>query len=95
MNQEQGADIEHLEDRVVELEKLVEELERVPDFEVVSVLDRAVALLAEVNAGIEARLIEAEDEAREVGDLLEKVDFSPFDAALEDLEQPSGSLGEG
>ena len=88
-----GADIERLEERLAELERLVEELEGVPDVEVVSVLDRAVALLAEVNARIEAGLLQADDEARELGDLLEKVDFGPFDAALEDLERPSGGPG--
>ncbi len=88
-----GSDIGRLEERLAELEKLAEELESVPDSGVVDVLDRAVALLAEVNAGIEAGLLEAEGEARELGDLLQKVDFGPFDAALEDLERPSGGQG--
>ncbi len=88
-----GSDIGRLEGRLAELEKLAEELESVPDSGVVDVLDRAVALLAEVNAGIEAGLLEAEGEARELGDLLEKVDFGPFDAALEDLERSSGGQG--
>ena len=56
---------------------------------------RAVALLAEVNARIEAGLSETEGETRELGDLLEKVDFGPFDAALEELERPSGDPGGG
>src|SRR3954447_22736377 len=59
------ADIEHLEERLAELEKLVEDLESVPDSGVVGVLDRAVALLEEVNARIEAGLLSAEGEARE------------------------------
>ncbi len=88
-----GSDIERLEKRLAELEELAEELETVSDAEVVGVLDRAVALLAEVNAGIEAGLLKAEGEAQELGDLLEKVDFGPFDAALEDLERPSGGPG--
>jgi exonuclease VII small subunit len=87
--------MERFEERLEELEKLVEELESVPDSGVVGILDRAVALLAEVNARIEAGLSEAEDEARELGDLLEKVDFGPFDAALEDLERPSDDPGGG
>ncbi len=86
-------DIGQLEERLEELEKLAEELESVPDSGVVDVLDRAVALLAEVNAGIEAGLLEAEGEARELSDLLQKVDFGPFDAALEDLERSSGGQG--
>jgi hypothetical protein len=84
-----GADARRLEERLAELEKLVEELEGVPDPKVVSVLDRAVALLEEVNAGIEASLLSAEDEARELGDMLERADFGSFDAALENLEGPS------
>ncbi len=88
-----GSDIGRLEERLAELERLAEELESVPDSGVVDVLDRAVALLAEVNAGIEAGLLEAEGEARELSDLLEKVDFGPFDAALEDLERSSGGQG--
>ena len=93
MDSEREMDIGHLEERIAELEKLAEKLEGIPDAEVVGVLDRAVALLAEVNARIEAGLLKAEDEARELGALLEKVDFGPFDAALEDLERPSGDLG--
>ncbi len=89
----QRVDTDHLEERLAELEKLVEELEGVSDSEAVGVLDRAVALLAEVNARIEAGLLEAEGEARELGDLLEEVDFGPFDAALEDLERRSGGSG--
>ena len=94
-----------LQERLAELEKLVEELEGVADPEVVDLLDRAVALLEEVNAGIEASLLSAEGEARELGDLLERVDFGPFDAALENLEGvsapgkslpgPPGDQGEG
>jgi hypothetical protein len=95
MNGGQRADTNRLGERLAELEKLVEELEGVSDLEAVSVLDRAVALLAEVNAGIEAGLLETEGEARELGDLLEEVDLGPFDAALEDLERPSGGPGGG
>ncbi len=86
--------IERIEERLAELERLAEELESVSDSEVVGVLDRAVALLAEVNARIESGLLEAEGEARELGDLLEEVDFGPFDAALEDLERSAGDPGE-
>ena len=88
-------DVRRLEERLSELEKLAEELEGVPDSEVVGILDRAVALLAEVNAGVEAGLASAEGEARELGDILQQVDFGPFDAALENLERPSGGPGGG
>jgi len=87
--------VRRLEERLSELEKLAEELESVPDSGVVDILDRAVALLAEVNAGVEANLSEVEGEARELGDLLEEIDFGPFDAALENLERPSGGPGGG
>ena len=93
VDDKRGVDVKRLEERLAKLEQLVEELEGVPDAEVLGVLDRAVALLAEVNAGIEAGLLRAEDEARELGDLLESVDFGPFDAALEDLDRPSGDPG--
>jgi hypothetical protein len=83
-------DVRRLEERLSELEKLAEELEGVPDSGVVDILDRAVALLAEVNARVEDGLASAEGEARELGDLLERIDFGPFDAALENLERPSG-----
>ena len=90
MDSRRGAEIGRIEERLAELERLAEELEGVPDTEVVSLLDRAVALLAEINAGIEAGLLSAEGEARELGELLERVDFGPFDAALENLERSKG-----
>jgi len=93
MSGEQRANIGHLEERLAELERLVEELEGVSDSEAVGVLDRAVTLLGEINARLEAGILEAEGEARELGDLLDEVSFGPFDAALEDLERPSGGSG--
>jgi hypothetical protein len=96
MSGEQETDIERLEKRLVELEKLAEELESAPDPEVVDVLDRAVALLAEVNTDIEAGLLKAESETRMLSDLLQKIDFEPFDVALDDLKRPpDGSSSEG
>lgn len=86
-------DIDRLEERLAELEKLADELEGGPDAEVVGILDRAVALLAEVNERVEAGLSSAEGEARELGDLLQNVDFGSFDAALKDLERPPGGPG--
>ena len=94
MSGEQETDIERLEKRLVELEKLAEELESVPDPKVVDVLGRAVALLAEVNADIEAGLLKAEGETRMLGDILQKIDFEPFDAALEDLKHSSDDSSE-
>ena len=94
MSGEQETDIEHLEKRLAELETLAEELESAPDSRVVDVLDRAVALLVEVNAGIEAGLLKAEGETQMLGVLLEKIDFEPFEATLEDLKRPSDSSSE-
>jgi hypothetical protein len=100
MNDGRSVDVNSLEERLAELERLAEELEGVPDAEVVAVLDRAVTLLTEVNACVEAGLSSAEGEAQDLGDLLESVDFGPFDAALDDLRSPSkpehlsGSPGE-
>ena len=82
--------VECLEGRLAELERLADALDGVPDGEVVGVLEKAVALLAEVNAGLEEGLQASEGEARELGDLLERVDFGPFDAALEKAERPAG-----
>ncbi len=89
MDGEQGTDnIERLEERLAELERLAEGLEGVSNSEIVGALDRAVALLEEINQRLEAGLLEAEGEAQELDDLLERVDFGPFDAALQELEQP-------
>ena len=95
MSDEQSTDLGRLEERLAELERLAEEMEGVPDAEVVGVLDRAVALLAEVNASIEAGISSAEGDVRDLGDLLERVDFGPFDAALDEVERPPGGPGGG
>lgn len=88
--------VERLEERLARLEGLAEGLDGVPDEEVVGVLERAVALLSEVNVALEEGLRASEGEARELGDLLERVDFGPFDEALERAERsPGGSGGSG
>ena len=83
----QQEDLGGLEEKVGELEKLTDSLDEVPEDELVGTLNEAVELLAEINAGIEARLDTAGDESREIGDLLGQVDFGPFDEAMEDHEQ--------
>lgn len=80
-------DPEKLEGRVGELEKIADSLGDVPDEELVETLDRAVGLLKEINAGIEAGLEEATHETRELGTLLDGVSFGPFDETLEELEK--------
>jgi hypothetical protein len=84
--EKQQEDLGGLEERVGELEKLTDSLDEVPEDELVGTLNEAVELLAEINAGIEARLDTAGDESREIGDLLGQVDFGPFDEAMEDHE---------
>src|SRR5215208_5605775 len=83
----QKDDLAGLEHKVGELEKLTDALDEVPEEELVGTLGEALELLAEINAGIEARLDTAGDESREIGALLGQVDFGPFDEAMEDHEQ--------
>jgi hypothetical protein len=83
-----------LEEKVDELEKLTDSLHDVPEEVLVETLGEAVELLAEINAGIEARLDTAGDESREIGTLLGHVDFGPFDEALEDHEHRERTTGE-
>jgi len=90
----QKDDLAGLERKVGELEKLTDSLDEVPEEELVGTLGEAVELLAEINAGIEARLDAAGDESREIGALLGEVDFGPFDAAMEDHEQRERTTGE-
>lgn len=85
--------MEELEERVAELERLSEELGRAPDEELSGLLERAVGLVDEVNAGIEARIASASAESGEVEGLLDRVDFGPFDAALGGLERESPRNG--
>ena len=86
--------MDDLEERVAELERLSEELGRVPDGELSGLLERAVELVDEVNAGIESHISGASTESGEVEGLLDRVDFGKFDAALEDLERESPGAGE-
>jgi hypothetical protein len=83
-----------LEEKVGELERLTDSLDDVPDEELVGTLNEAVERLAEINAGIEARLDAAGDDSREIGALLGQVDFGPFDEAMEDHEHRERTTGE-
>lgn len=82
-----------MEERVAELERLSEELGRAPDEELSGLLERAVQLLDEVNAGVESRVSEARAESGEAEGLLDRVDFGEFDAALGSLERESPTPG--
>ena len=92
--EKQQDDLQGLEKKVGELEELTDSLDNVPEEELVGTLNEAVELLAEINAGIEARLHTAGDESREIGALLGEVDFGPFDEAMEDHEQRERTTGE-
>ena len=85
---------QELEEKVGELERLADTLAAAPDEELVGTLNAAVELLTEINAGIEARLDAAGAESREIGGLLDGVDFGPFDEALADLERRERAPGE-
>jgi len=78
-----------LEERVAELERLAEELGRAPDGELSGMLEKAVALVDEVNRGIESRIAASDAESGEAEGLLDRVDFGPFDDALSSLERES------
>ena len=90
----QQDDLGGLEAKVDELEKLTDSLDDVPEEELVGALGEAVELLAEINSRIEARLESAGNESREIGALLEQVDFGPFDEAMEDHEHRERTTGE-
>lgn len=79
-------DVEQLERQVGELESLTDSLGDVPDEEVVEALGRAVELLREINTGIESGLRSAREGARDVNEVLERVNLGRFDEALERLE---------
>ena len=92
--EKQQDDLQGLEKKVGELEELTDSLDNVPEEELVGTLNEAVELLAEINAGIEARLHTAGDGSREIGALLGEVDFGSFDEAMEDHEQRERTTGE-
>lgn len=80
-------DIERIEERVGELERLAESLDEMPDEGLVEALERAVELLGEINAGIEAGIGAAGEEERALEELLGGMSFGPFDEALRELEE--------
>jgi hypothetical protein len=93
-NSGHAPDMERLESKVDELERLTDSLGNVPDEEVVDVLSHAVGLLREINAGIEAGLQYAREGSREMDEILARVNFGPFDEALEEIEEQERSAGE-
>ena len=90
---EERPEIQGLEERVGELERLADSLDGVPDEELVGALDLAVELLREINTGIETELDAADRESREIGEIVEGMDLGPFDEALEELERQERDAG--
>ncbi|MGI8649879.1 MAG: hypothetical protein ACR2KW_05805 [Rubrobacter sp.] len=80
-------ELQALEGRVGELERIAESLGDTPDEEVVAALDRAVSLLNDINADVQSSLQSANEEVRELGGILDGLSFGSFDEALEDLEK--------
>jgi hypothetical protein len=87
-------EMQGLEEKVGELERLADTLDGVPDEELVGALDRAVELLGEINAGIETELDAADRESRQIGEIVEGLDLGPFDEALEEIERQERNAGE-
>ncbi|CAN5876922.1 hypothetical protein BH23ACT11_BH23ACT11_14980 [soil metagenome] len=79
--------LDELEGRIAELENLADDLGNVPDEELVATLSRAVELLKEVNAGLEDGMTSLGEESREIGGLLDRIDFTAFDTALGEIEE--------
>lgn len=86
-------EMEQLEAKVGELEKIADSLGDAPDEDLVATLNEAVELLGEINARIEAGVEAAGDETREADSLLAGTDFGPFDEALEELERRERNPG--
>ena len=87
-------DLEALEGKLGELERLTDSLGSVPDEDLVERLNEAVKLLGEINARIEAGISAAGDESDEIGALLDSLDHGPFDEALDELERQERTTGE-
>jgi hypothetical protein len=87
-------DLGELEEKVGELERLADSLGGVPNEELVGTLNRAVELLREINARLEAKLDAAADESGEIGEIIDRLNLGPFDEALGELERQERNAGE-
>ncbi len=81
-------ELQALEGRVGELERIAESLGDTPDEEVVAALDRAVSLLDEINADVQSSLQSANEEVRELGGILDGLSLLTIHEALEDQDKP-------
>lgn len=93
-NPNEKPDIASLEDRVGDLEGLADELANAPDEELVEALNRAVSLLGEVNADIEAGISAADDGLDGVSANLDRPGFGDFDVVLGEIEEQERAPGE-
>ena len=91
---EDRKELPELEEKVGELERIADSLGGVPDEELVGTLNRAVELLREINARIEANLDAGAEESRELGAIIDGLDPGPFDEALEEYERQERDAGE-
>ena len=82
-----------LEARLEALEEIAGSLGDIPDEELAGTLERAVTLLREINAGIEARMHNAGEDAEKAGELLEGIDLRPFDKAMRELSPMEPARG--
>ena len=87
-------DLGELEEKVGELERLADALGGIPDEELIGTLNRAVELLREINARLEASVEATSDESREIGEIIAGLDLGPFDKALTELERQEREAGE-
>ncbi len=87
-------DLGALEEKVGELERLADSVVGVPDEELVGTLNRAVELLKEINARLEAGVEATSDGSREMGEIIAGLDLWPFDEALTELERQEREAGE-
>jgi hypothetical protein len=87
-------DLGELEEKVGELERLADALGGIPDEELVGTLNRAVELLREINARLEAGVEATSDGSQEMGEIIAGLDLGPFDEALTELERQEREAGE-
>jgi ElaB/YqjD/DUF883 family membrane-anchored ribosome-binding protein len=93
-DRKETTDHRELEEKVGELERLADSLGAVPDEQLVGMLNRAVELLREINARLEANLDAAADESREINTIVDGLNLVPFDESLRELERQERNAGE-
>lgn len=87
MSENSEAGIRELERRLEELEGLAARVEEAPVEELPETLERAVALLQELNSTVDHQLSSAEQAITELDTLIDSVDLDAFDEALSEQER--------